>query len=243
MKRVEQIQVFGTGMERKEFWLAARESAPIIVGAVPFGITCGIMGVASGLKPLETILMSVLVFAGAAQFIGITMLAAGISGWDIVFTTLLINLRHLLIGASLAPHLVRLPLPKQALLAFGMVDESYALTASRIPVAGYNEYYQLGSNTSFYLAWTLSTIAGVYLGGHIPDPLAWGLDFAMPATFIVLLVPRLLDRVSMVVCLVAAVTTVMADLYLPGKWYIIIACLAASIAGGLMEKRGSNNAE
>jgi len=86
------------------FWLAVRESMPIMCGIIPFGITCGVMGLTAGLNSLETVFMSVLVFAGASQFIAIDMLAAGITGFGvIVFTTLLVNLRHLLMGASLAP--------------------------------------------------------------------------------------------------------------------------------------------
>ena len=100
---------------RGDFWTAMRESVPITLGVIPFGITCGIMGITARMSPAEIILMSVLVFAGASQFIGITMISAGVSGWGIiVFTTLLVNLRHLLMGMSLAPYMLRLPLPFQS---------------------------------------------------------------------------------------------------------------------------------
>ncbi|BBB90035.1 MAG TPA: AzlC family ABC transporter permease [Methylomusa anaerophila] len=221
-----------------DFWLGARDSIPIIIGVVPFGITCGVMGLAAGLTPVETVLMSLLVFAGAAQFISISMIAAGVTGWWlIVCTTLLVNLRHLLMGASLAPHLMRLPALKQMLLTFGMADETYAITINRITQNGYSASFQLGSNTAAYLTWAGSTIAGVLMGGYIPDPLAWGLDFAMPATFLAMLIPRLADRNSFVVCGVASLTAVLGALYLPGKWYIIVACFAASITGGLIDRR------
>lgn len=219
-----------------EFWVGVLDSLPVIVGIVPFGLACGIMGITVGLTPLETVLMSALVFAGAAQFVALTMLGAGPAGWGlIVLTTLLINLRHLLMGASLVPYMNRLSVRRKALLAFGLVDETYALTMDRIRKQGYDPGYQLGSNTSFFIAWVTSTSAGAFLGERIPDPLAWGLDFAMPAMFLALLVPRLEGRTAMVVCATAATVAVLAALYLPGKWYIIIACLAASMAGGLME--------
>lgn len=221
---------------------AIRDSLPVIVGVVPFGLACGIMGITVGLTPLETVLMSALVFAGASQFVAMTMLSAGPAGWGlIVLTTLLINLRHLLMGASLAPHMNRLPMPIQALLAFGMVDETYALTMDRVRQKGYDPGYQLGCNLSLYLAWVASTAVGAGMGGRIDDPLAWGLDFAMPATFLVLLMPRLADRTGVLVCALAAVISVTGAMYLPGKWYIIIACLAASAAGGLLEDK--SNAE
>ena len=225
-----------------EFQSGIRDSLPVIVGVVPFGLACGIMGVTIGMTPMATVLMSALVFAGASQFVAMTMLGAGPAGWGlIVLTTLLINLRHLLMGASLAPHMNRLPVPMQALLAFGMVDETYALTMDRVRQNGYHPGYQLGCNLSFYIVWVASTAVGVYMGERIADPLTWGLDFAMPAMFLALLIPRLADKAGGLVCVLAAVVSVLGAMYLPGKWYIIIACLAASAAGGLLE--GKNDAQ
>lgn len=224
------------------FWEGVRSSGPILIGIVPFGITCGVMGLTSGLTALETVAMSVFVFAGASQFITITMLGAGITGWGIiVFTTLLINLRHMLMGASLAPYMLRQPLSRQMLLAFLLTDEAYALTINRIYQGGYSASCQLGASLALYVTWFLSTVAGVIVGGSIPDPLAWGLDFAMPATFLVLLFPRLTDRISIMVCLLSGIIAVAGALYLPGKWYMIAAGVAAALAGGMMEG-GQENA-
>ena len=221
-----------------EFWIGVRDSVPLVVGVMPFGITCGIMALTAGLTGGEAMAMSMFVFAGAAQFIAITMIGAGIKGWGIiVFTTLLINLRHLLMGASLAPYIIRLPIFLQALLSFGMVDETYAITIDRAQKKEYNASYQMGATAFFYSAWILSTGIGVLLSGYISDPLAWGLDFAMPAIFLAMLIPRLVNPVAIVVCGAAAVVAVVGVLYLPGKWYIIAACLTATAIGGLMEER------
>ncbi len=218
-----------------------RESIPVLLGVIPFGITCGIIGITTGLTHVETILMSLLVFAGASQFVAMTMLGAGIADWGIiVFTTFLINLRHFIMGASLAPYMMKLPLPFQALLSFGMVDESYALTANRIYKVGYSPYYQLSVSTSLYLTWVISTVFGVMMGGYLANCLEWGLDFAMTATFLVLLIPRLVDRISLLVCALSGIIAVLAALYLPGKWYIIVACLVASVIGSLMERRSGH---
>lgn len=223
---------------QQEFRSGVGESLPVLLGVVPFGLACGVMGCTVGLSGLETVAMSVFVFAGSAQFVALTMLGAGIAAPGIIIlTTLLINLRHILMGASLVPHLLRLPLGWQALLAFGMADETYALTVGRIQKKGYHYLYQLGCNLAFYSAWVASTAAGVYLGSYIPDPLAMGLDFAMPAMFLALLAPRLQDRVGVAVCLVAAVTALLGALYLPGKWYILLAGVVASGVGGLLEGR------
>lgn len=219
----------------EEAWVALRECTPVVLGVVPFGITCGIIGLTAKMSGVETILMSVFVFAGASQFIGITMLGAGMGWGIIILTTLLVNLRHLIMGSSLAPFMMRLSFPLQAFLAFFLTDEAYALTISRIHKAKYSVLYQLTVSTTLYLVWVLSTVAGVLLGSYISDPLSWGLDFAMPATFLVLLIPLLADRKCLIVFGMAAVVSVVAALYLPGKWYIIIACLTASLIGGLLE--------
>lgn len=225
-----------TRVVNAEFWQAVGDSVPIMLGVFPFGITYGVVGVSLGLTPAETILMSLVVCAGAAQFISATMIGMGVVDFSlIVFTTLLINLRHLLMGASLTPYLAKVPLVRQAILAFVLVDETYAVMINRIQSRGYDESYQFGTNTALYTTWAVSTILGVALGEYIPDPLAWGLDFAMPATFLAMLIPRLISRTSIAVCLTAAVIAVVSALYLPGKWYIIVACLAASLVGGLLE--------
>jgi len=226
-----------------EFRQGIYDSIPIMLGVIPFGITFGVVGLTVGLSPFEIMLMSLVVFAGAAQFISTTMIGMGVMDFGlIVFTTFLINLRHLLMGASLTPYVTKLPLVRQAVLAFGMVDETYAITMDGIQKYGYSQSYQLGSNTVMYLTWAAATAAGVAIGEYIPDPLAWGLDFAMPATFLAMLVPRLVNRVSFIVCILAAAVAVVSALYLPGKWYIIVSCIVATVVGGLLEG-GEQNAK
>ncbi|NLI91517.1 MAG: AzlC family ABC transporter permease [Peptococcaceae bacterium] len=193
------------------------------------------MGLTVGLNPFEIIMMSVLVFAGVAQFIAITMIGSGIAFWGIVLTSLLVNLRYLLMGASLAPFTLKQSFPSQALLSFLLTDESYALTISRATKEGYSFVYHLWVSLPIYIVWILSTIAGVILGNYISDPLAWGLDFAMPATFMVLLFPLLKDRISFMVCGASALAAVLGSMFLPGKWYIIVSCLLATILGGILE--------
>ncbi len=226
----------------KDFWQAVRDSCPILLGLFPFGLTCGVMGLAGGLKGIEIILMSLIVFAGSAQFIAITMLGTSIAFGAIIFTTLLVNLRYLLMGASLAPFMLKQPFLNQSILSFLLTDESYALTISRINGDNYSFPYHLGASLPIYIVWITSTISGVLLGSYIPNPLAWGLDFAMPATFMVLLFPRLTNKISIVVCMTAALISILGVLYLPGKWYIIIACVVGTTLGGVLEElRGERN--
>ncbi len=225
-----------TVWESREILEGVRKSGPILLGVIPFGITCGVMGSTAGLTPLETVAMSLFVFAGSAQFIAITMMASGTAGWGIiVLTTFIVNLRHLLMGASLAPSMATLSLRVRALLSFLLTDEAYAVTVSRIDSKGYSPAFQFGAGMSIYITWAATTMAGALAGSRIPDPLAWGLDFALPATFLVLLLPRLKDRISLSVCLVAGIISIAGSVYLPGKWYMIAATLAAVVTGGIME--------
>ncbi|NLX86305.1 MAG: AzlC family ABC transporter permease [Clostridiales bacterium] len=215
---------------------AVKDCLPITTGIIPFGLTCGIMGRTAGFSIFEITFMSMTVFAGASQFIAIAMIGSGITGWwTVVFTTFMVNLRHLLMGASLSPYLLKLSKPLQYLLAFGIVDESYALTMDRIERKGYDPNYQLGISALIYIVWNISTCLGAYFYNVIPNPLEWGIDFALPATFLVLLIPRLADRTSITIFLVSALSAVLGALYLPGKWYIILAATTAAIVGGFME--------
>ncbi|WDV45340.1 AzlC family ABC transporter permease [Clostridiaceae bacterium M8S5] len=217
------------------------DTLPILLGVIPFGFTCGIMGVSSGFSAFEIILMSMLVFAGASQFVAISMIGSGVTNIAVIgLTTLLVNLRHLILGASLAPYILKQKNYLQALIAFGLTDESYVLTVNRIEKNGYNYHYHLGLHTILYIVWTLSTALGAVLANHISNPLKWEIDFIIPATFLVLLIPRLINKASLLVCLVSGITSIIGSLFLPGKWYIIIACLMGSITGFVCERRSVN---
>ncbi|AYO29485.1 branched-chain amino acid ABC transporter permease [Biomaibacter acetigenes] len=199
------------------------------------------MGSNAGFSTFEITFMSMVVFAGASQFMSIAMISSGITNWGIiVFTTFLINLRHLLMGASLSPYLLELSRPLQYILAFGMIDESYALIIGRIEKKGYDLNYHLGVSSFLYVAWVFSTFLGALFYRNIPNPLEWGIDFALPATFLVLLIPRLADRIALLVCLVSALCSILGALFLPGKWYIIFAAVTATFVGGILERSSRN---
>ncbi len=226
----------GLNIDPRVWREAVKDSLPVTAGIIPFGLTSGIMGRTAGFSVFEITFMSMIVFAGASQFIAIAMVGSGItSWWTIVFTTFVVNLRHLLMGAYLSPYFLKLPKPLQYFLAFGIVDESYALTVDRIERKGYDYNYQLGVFSVLYIAWNISTYVGAYFYSVIPDPLEWGIDFALPATFMVLLIPRLVDKTSIIVTIVSALCAVWGATILPGKWYIILAAVVAAISGGLLE--------
>jgi len=182
--------------------------------------------------------MSAFVFAGSAQFIALGLLQAGTAYPFIVLTTLVVNLRHLLYGASLAPHIQRLRPAWQRFLAFGLTDESYALTITRYARAdatGSSHWYFLAANANTFTCWLLSTALGILLGGRVSDPAALGLDFALSATFIGLMIPHVRDQAAVVVIVVAGAVALLAR-DLPGKLGLLLAPLLAATAGLLWDR-------
>jgi 4-azaleucine resistance transporter AzlC len=212
-------------------------STPLLPGIVVFGLLYGVLARQVGFSPWEAWAMSLIVHAGSAQFVALGM-------WDtagaaaIILTTLIINLRHLLMGASVAPHLQGLSPPWKALLALWMSDESYALSIAAFERGQGGRWFFLGANISTYLAWTTSGLLGALLGTAIPDPGRYGLDLIFPLAFLGLLVTFLRDRTSVGVALAAGGLALAGALVLPGAWYVIVAALLGS-AVGLILDRGS----
>jgi 4-azaleucine resistance transporter AzlC len=222
-------------------WLAFRAGfvamLPLWLGAAPFGAIYAVTALAAGLTPEQTLAMSLLVFAGAAQFTAAGLFASATAPPTILITTLILNARHVLLAASLAPHVRRAPAWLRAVLAFHLTDESYAI-GMRAFLAGQGSVaYQLGANLSMYTIWPLSTAAGLMLGTLIPDPTAYGLDLVFPLTFIGLLVPLLRGRTTVIVALLAGLLTIGGALLLPGRWYILIAGVVASGVGALLSRK------
>lgn len=211
---------------------------PLWLGAAPFGVIYAVSALAAGLTPAQTLAMSLLVFAGAAQFTAVGMVAAGAGPLAITLTTLVVNARHLLMTASLAPHLRGVGPWRRLLLAAQLTDESYAVGVGRFLAGRGSAAFLIGCNLSLYTCWPLSTVAGILLGRAIPDPAAYGLDLVFPLTFIGLLVPLLRDRASRPAAVIAAALTVLGALLLPGSWYVLLAGAGASALGALLLHRG-----
>lgn len=210
---------------------------PLWLGIAPFGVAYALAARTAGLSAAQTLAMSLLVFAGASQFTAAGLFAAGAGGPSIVLTTLIVNLRHLLLSASLAPRLRRLALWQRAGLAFGLTDESYAVSVQRVLDGQAGASLLLGANASIYVCWQISTLLGLSLGGLLPDPAALGLHLVFPLSFLVLLLPYLRTRVGRTAALVAGVVALLGRLMLPGSWYILIAALAGCLIGALLEER------
>jgi 4-azaleucine resistance transporter AzlC len=223
----------------RECLLGMRDTVPMLVGAVPFGIVYGTLAVSSGLSMGATLAMSLLVFAGSAQFVAASLVASGTSLTVILLTTLIINLRHMLYSASLLPFVRHLPQRWRISLAFWLTDESFAVVHRHYllndgPLA-YKHWYFLGSCLAMYSLWFACTLVGVVLGQTLPSLGDWGLDFAMVATFIGIVVPLLRNQPMIVAALVAGVVAVVAQ-GLPYKLGLMLAALLGVSAGVAAER-------
>ncbi len=228
-----------TATRRGEFWAGVQATLPLIVGAIPFAIIFGALAATAGLSPLGTMAMSVFVFAGAAQFIGVNLLAAGTSAALIILTTLVVNLRHVLYAVTLAPYLKHLPQRWLLPLAFWLTDETFAVVVTRYrrpDPSPYKHWYHLGSAVAMYSNWLACTLIGLLLGRQIADPQSWGLDFAMIVTFIGLLVPSIRTRPVLVAVAVAGFCAVLTYSW-PNKLGLIATALLGVAAGVWAETR------
>ncbi|WP_232364210.1 AzlC family ABC transporter permease [Desulforapulum autotrophicum] len=215
------------------FFEGAKDTFPLIVGAIPFGIIFGTLAATAGISFGATIGLSMFVFAGASQFVCVGLVAAGTAWPMIVLTTFVVNLRHMLYGATMVPFYKNLNPLWKIVLSFGLTDETFAVAVSRYSRrdgALDKHYYNLGSMVFMYLNWNLCTIIGLTAGKAFPEISQWGLDFAMPATFIGIVIPYLVSKPMWASVLTAGTVSIMAS-GLPHKLGLMVAALAGVAAG------------
>jgi 4-azaleucine resistance transporter AzlC len=209
----------------------ARRCLPLALSVFAYGLVFGILARQAGLSPAESVLMSALVFAGAAQFVALGLWAAPLPVAAIVLTALVVNLRHLLMGAALAPLLLRVRRSAAYTSVFFMADESWALTVGEQAKGTRNGAFLLGSGLAVFVAWVGATFLGRTVGNVVGDPARWGLDFAFTAVFTALLVGLWGGRSDLLPWVAAAVVATAASTLLPGNWYILLGGLAGSLVG------------
>ena len=222
------------------FWLGVRALLPMHLGVMPFGVIYGIVALQSGIPPLAAVLMSSIVFAGSAQFLLAQLVGAGAPALLMVGAAGVVNLRHALYSASVAPVLKQLSWRWKLLLAYLLTDEAYAATIPHLlasPRSPYAHWILFGAGFTLWAGWQIATLAGVVLGAQLPDNLS--LDFALPLTFIAIVVPLLTDRRRVAIASVAGVLAVLLA-GLPYKLGLFCAALVALLlAAGLAGRKDS----
>lgn len=222
---------------KKEFWNGVRAEFPLLIGVFPFGMIYGALALNAGLSTSASQLMSSIVFAGSSQFVTAQLVHDAAPALVIIVTIAVVNLRHMLYSASLAPYLHDLSLRWKALLSYLLTDEAYAPTIIKYEKEGikpFSHWFLLGAGFSLWFTWQISTALGIFLGTAIPED--WPLDFALPLTFIAMVVPILKNRPMVASALSAGVVALLA-FSLPYKLGIILAALTGILVGTILESR------
>jgi 4-azaleucine resistance transporter AzlC len=225
-----------TSKPLNDFWQGVFDTFPLWIGVAPFGIAYSLAAQTAGLNALEIQAMSLLVYAGAAQFTAASLIGAEADSLSIIITTLIINLRHLLFSASVAAALPKLAWWKKGGLAYLLTDETYAITIKKVSEGRAGAGLIMGSGISLFTCWQLSTFTGLLLSNAIPDPNALGLQLVFPLSFIVMLIPYLKNRPAWAAAVTSAVLAITMRLVIPGNWYLLIAALGGCLVGGFLDK-------
>jgi len=219
------------------FWAGVRAEIPLLIGVFPFGMIYGALALNAGLSNLAAQMMSSIVFAGSAQFITTQLVHEAAPGLVIVITIAVVNLRHMLYSASLAPYLTSLSTRWKVVLSYLLTDEAYAPSILHYEKEGaqpFSHWFLFGAGLSLWTNWQISTALGIFLGKAIPD--SWSLDFALPLTFIAMVVPVLKNRPAIAASLSAG-SVALAAYSLPYRLGIILAALVGIAVGTFLEDR------
>lgn len=217
----------------------ARQTLSVAASVFIYALVFGVLAGQAGLSLLEVWLMSSLVFAGSSQFAALGLWVDTLPVATIIFTTLVINLRFLLMGAALRPWFERLKGWQRYLSLYFLADENWALTMAQFAEGKRNGAFLLGSGLILFVAWPSGCLVGRALGSFVQDPTKWGLDFAFTAVFLFLLIGLWKGKRDFWPWLVAGLVAIEAAQLLPGKWYIILGGLAGAIAGAWLNESKS----
>ncbi len=214
----------------------ARSVAPILLGVVPFGLIFGVTAAASDVPILAAWASSFIIFAGAAQLAVVGILGAGGAAIVAVFTAVVINARHLMYSADMGRYTTDEPLGRKAAMAYVLTDQAYLVTSHRFPdpasTEGFTSFY-FGSAVTLWLSWQVATTTGILLGTAIPS--SWSLEFAIPLTFLALLILAIKDKPGLVAAAVGG-GIALAGVGLPYNLGLLVGALTGIAAGVVAER-------
>lgn len=214
---------------------AFKQALPIVLGFLPVGFAYGVLARKAGISIDNTVLMSLIVFAGSAQFIAVGLLASGASALSVIITTFIVNLRHLLMSAALSPYLKKWSKLEIALLGFQLTDETFAVHSTRFSSGDMHKGETFLINSIAQAAWVGGTVLGIFSSTLINDVKPMGLDYALPAMFIALLIFQLKDKSHVIVGLITGLLSTALALSGVGQWNIIIATLIGTTLGAAIK--------
>jgi 4-azaleucine resistance transporter AzlC len=221
---------------RHEFAEGLADIVPIVVAALPIGLLWGTLAAGKDLSTAEAAAMSLTVFAGAAQFIALEQWRDPVPWLLICVTVFVVNLRHVLMGASLGRHMGGIPRSLRAPLLFLMADENWALSERRALSRPLSLAYYLGLGLPMLAVWTLSSALGASVGATLGDPAAYGFDFAFSAMFIGILAGFWKGASTAMVLGVSALAATTVHAAVPGPWFIMAGGLAGVMVAAYLHR-------
>ncbi len=221
------------------FWKGTLDSAPFILVVVPFAALFGLVSAEAGLNIVETMAFSLIVLAGTAQFTALSLLQDQAPTVIAILTALVVNSRMAMYSAALAPHLGKAPMWQRALMAYGLVDQAFALSDTayqrftdwtiRQKVA-----YFAGTSVMVCSLWMVCTFLGALAGDSLPDWLA--IDFALPLAFLAMVAPALRTAAHVAAALTSAVAA-LVFVFVPYGLGLLLAAFLAMAVGAEVERR------
>ena len=220
----------------KIFLKGIQDVSPLMIPVVPFGIIFGVLAIELGFNGYTTMGMSIIIFGGASQIIFLQLFSAGASSLIILSSVGAVNSRHLLYGAVLSEHLSDLKLSWKIIISYFLVDQAFAVSNSYLKKNNdKNKHFHLfGAGVTCWTIWQITTFIGIILGSVIPDKL--GLTFAIPLTFLALLVNDFRKLVNVIVILVSGTIATLGYQIIPFKAYVIVASLSGLIVAFILTK-------
>ncbi|WP_078555295.1 AzlC family ABC transporter permease [Bacillus alkalicellulosilyticus] len=212
----------------------------IAIGYTPAALTFGLLAKSTGLTFYETLAMSTFVFAGAAQYMALTLIALGTGAFEIIFTTFIVNIRHLLMSASVSEKIERTHPLKKATMAFGITDEVFAVTATQ--QGKVTSSFVIGVAAISYGSWVINSGLGYAAGSILPNVLQESMAIALYAMFIALLMPSLKrHRKVLSLAIIAAMLNLLFSLFMPNGWSIICATLVSAVGVEVIAGKGRDH--
>ena len=219
---------------REEFRDGVITIAPLELAGTPFGLIFGAAAVQAGLSPGESVLMSATMFAGSAQFLAVSLWSNPAPWLWLAFAVLLINLRHVLMAASLARKMERFQPWQRWLAAFVLGDETWAMAERRALSRPLTPAFYAGMGVTTYVWWVVATAVGAIAGSFIPEPQRFGLDFAFPAVVIWIVLGFAKSWHAAPVVAASAVVALLTHRFVEGTWFVVAGGLAGMIVAVLL---------
>tara|TARA_B100000073_G_scaffold328405_1_gene314931 strand:+ start:53 stop:748 length:696 start_codon:yes stop_codon:yes gene_type:complete len=220
----------------KIFFKGIIDVSPLMIPVVPFGLIFGVLSIDVGFTPLETMGMSIIIFGGASQIILLQLFTGGASSLVIISSVGAVNSRHLLYGAVVSEHLSDLKMIWKILISYFLVDQAFARSNEYFKKnSNNNKYFHLvGGGITCWVIWQTTTFLGIVLGSFIPEKL--GLSFAVPLTFLALLVNDFRKLINVIVIIISGIVATFGFNYIPYKAYAIVAGLTALVFAAILTK-------